>query len=168
MRLPWSSSPRHLRHHRRQESIAPVMGVTALVDTAVKSDLDAGRVSSSIADVAHLFQQAWIDGDKATAVPELLPVRLARACVAVLPVTGAGLSLIDDDFRVPIGASDEASEAAERLQFTQGEGPCLDAARSGQIVFAQAEQIQRRWPAFGEQFARQTPFRAVISIPRFP
>ena len=33
------------------------------------------------------------------------------------------------------------------------------------VVIAQAEQIEQRWPAFGEQFIQQTPFRAVISIP---
>ncbi|MCW2529658.1 MAG: hypothetical protein JWM76_4518 [Pseudonocardiales bacterium] len=165
MRLPWSSSPRHRHHHRQQESKTPVGGVTALVATMGNADLDAGPVPDTTVDVAYRFRQAWMEGDKATAVPELLPVRLARACVAVLPVTGAGLSLIDEDFRVPIGASDDAAEAAERLQFTQGEGPCLDAARSGRVVIAEAEHIEQRWPAFGEQFSQQTPFRAVISIP---
>jgi hypothetical protein len=59
--------------------------------------------------------------------PELLPVRLARAAVRVLPgVAGAGISVLaDPGMRVPLGASDEDAATAERLQFTVGEGPCL-------------------------------------------
>jgi hypothetical protein len=117
------------------------------------------------ADVGRRFRRAWALGDAATAVPELLPVRLTRACVAVLPIAGAGLSLLSDCFRVPLGASDDAAETAERLQFTQGEGPCLDAAHSGRVMFAQGERIEQRWPAFGEQFLNQTPFRATMSLP---
>jgi anti-anti-sigma factor len=123
------------------------------------------EASQGVINLALRLRKAWTQGDPATSAPELLPVRLARACVAVLPVSGAGLSVMNDDFRVPLGASDDVSQAAERLQFIQGEGPCLDAARSGRVVIAQAEQIQQRWPAFGDQFAQQTPFRAVISIP---
>src|ERR1700710_712461 len=100
------------------------------------------------ADLGHRFRAAWVEGDAQTAVAELLPVRLARACVAVLPVSGAGLSVIDDSFRVPLGASDETATTAERLQFTTGEGPCLDAARSGRMVVTRGEEISRRWPRF--------------------
>ena len=49
--------------------------------------------------VADQFLAAWSAiHDPATAGPELLPVRLARACVAVLPVDGAGLSVLNGDF----------------------------------------------------------------------
>src|ERR1700712_1960277 len=165
MRWPWSTSPRHRNHRSAPESTARATAGPGAVDTTVNPGPAAGDVSDDVIDVGHRFRQAWIHGDTATANPELLPVRLARACVAVLPVTGAGLSLLNDDFRVPLGASDDAAETAERLQFTQGEGPCLNAARSGRVVIAQAEQIEPRWPAFGEQFFQQTPFRAAISIP---
>lgn len=119
-----------------------------------------------IESVAVRFRAAWTGpADEATAIPELLPVRLARACVQVLPVDGAGLSLLDHDFRVPVGSSDDAATHAERLQFTQGEGPCLDAARAHQLVVAAADEIERRWPAFGAEFLEHTPYRGVVSIP---
>lgn len=116
--------------------------------------------------VAARFRAAWTGpADQDTAIPELLPVRLARACVQVLPVDGAGLSLLDHDFRVPVGSSDGMATHAERLQFTQGEGPCLDAARAHQLVVAAAEEIERRWPAFGAEFLEHTPYRGVVSLP---
>src|SRR3954447_10060986 len=56
--------------------------------------------------------------------PELLPSRLMRSCVQVLPVAGAGVSVFT---RGAGGASDDSAVLAERLQFTVGEGPCLAA-----------------------------------------
>jgi hypothetical protein len=141
MNLPWRSH----RSLRRQRTLVP-QGVVAR-------------------DPARDFRAAWALGDPETALPELVPMRLARACLMVLPVSGAGLSLFKDDFRVPMGASDDDAAAAERLQFTQGEGPCLDAVASGRTVVARVETIERRWPTFADQLTRQTPYRGIISVP---
>ncbi|MBB3677249.1 ANTAR domain-containing protein [Modestobacter versicolor] len=98
--------------------------------------------------------------------PELLPERLARACVAVLPVDGAGLSaFFAADRRLPLGASDPHSATAERLQFTVGEGPCISAHASGQTVFADAQSLHARWPVFADALVARTPIRGVISLP---
>jgi hypothetical protein len=98
--------------------------------------------------------------------PELLPERLARACVAVLPVDGAGMSLFfAEDRRLPLGASDATAAMAERLQFTVGEGPCLTARATGQPVVADEEELFRSWPAFADALAARTPIRGVIGLP---
>ncbi|MEO6500468.1 MAG: GAF and ANTAR domain-containing protein [Jatrophihabitantaceae bacterium] len=116
--------------------------------------------------LARRYHAAWAgDRDQATAIPELLPVRLTQACVRVLPVAGAGLSLLDQDFRVPVGASDAMASSAERLQFTQGEGPCLDAARTSRIVIAGEADIREQWPLFAAEFFGQTPYRGALCIP---
>lgn len=121
---------------------------------------------SAKSDLARRFRAAWADSrDQATAIPELLPVRLARACVQVLPVVGAGLSLLNHDFRVPVGASDDIASSAERLQFTQGEGPCLTAGRTSRIVIAAEADIQRQWPLFAAEFFEQTPYRGALCMP---
>jgi hypothetical protein len=49
--------------------------------------------------------------------------------------------------------------------LTTGEGPCLDAARTGRMVVTRGEEISRRWPRFGEQLFDRTPYVAVISLP---
>ncbi|WP_456548396.1 ANTAR domain-containing protein [Blastococcus sp. SYSU D00813] len=98
--------------------------------------------------------------------PELLPVRLARAAAAVLPVDGAGISLFFAvDRRLPLGASDEVSAEAERLQFTVGEGPCLSSHASGQPVIAEEAEIEARWPAFHDALVSRTAVRSIISLP---
>ena len=81
--------------------------------------------------------------------PELLPLRLARACAQVLPVAGAGLSVyFSADRRLPLGGSDQAAGIAERLQFTVGEGPCLTAHSTGNAVLADEDELRTRWPMF--------------------
>jgi hypothetical protein len=98
--------------------------------------------------------------------PELLPVRLAGACTAVLRVDGAGLSLRDAEHRrVPLGAAPGDAAIAERLQFTVGRGPCVTAEDSGQPVFAVEEDLHRRWPVFASVLIDATPYRAVVALP---
>lgn len=99
-------------------------------------------------------------------VPELLAVRLAKAAAGVLPVAGAGLSVFTDDgFRIPLGASDDMAATAERLQFTVGEGPCIEAHKASRTVLATDSLIASRWPTFHEQLVSHTPFRAIVAVP---
>ena len=97
---------------------------------------------------------------------ETLPNRLAAAAAAVLPVDGVGISLLDDDtFRVPLGASSSYAEAAERLQFTLGEGPCLYAAATQTMTRYTERGLAQRWPLFHGELIQRTPYRAITSIP---
>ncbi len=124
-----------------------------------------GAAAGSVG-VAGRFREVWTGAaDPTTAIPELLPVRLARACREVLPVDGAGVSLLNDDFRVPLGASHEPAALAERLQFTVGEGPCLTAATEQRSLVSDAAQIQERWPAYADELFSRTPYRAIVALP---
>jgi hypothetical protein len=111
---------------------------------------------------------AGSDGPDLTGA-ELLPVRLARACASVLGVDGAGISLLDaPQRRVPLGASHDLAEQAERLQFTAGEGPCMTAQDTRQPVFAVEADLRRRWPAFTALLFESTPYRAIVALPLQP
>ncbi len=104
--------------------------------------------------------------DPQLAGPELLPVRLARACVRVLPVTGAGVSIFTaPTMRIPVGASDDIAAAAERLQFSVAQGPCFDAQRMGRLIVATEPVIAKRWPVFHDRLVGETPVRGIIAIP---
>ena len=77
--------------------------------------------------------------------------RLVNACVSVLTVTGAGIMLmIDGGHRGTLGSSDATMGVVEELQFTLGEGPCLDSYHLGRPVFepALANPAAPRWPVF--------------------
>jgi hypothetical protein len=120
--------------------------------------------------IAQRFDAALAEVvDPELAGPELLPVRLARACARTLAVDDAGLSLVDaSQQRVPLGASSDVAEAAERLQFTVGAGPCMTAQETREPVFAVEQDLWRRWPVFTELLVGATPFRAVVALPLQP
>jgi hypothetical protein len=120
--------------------------------------------------IAARFESALVRTDEpGLEGPELLPVRLARAAADTLRVDGAGISLVDAAHqRVPLGASSEAAEIAERLQFTVGEGPCTAAQDSREPVFAVEEDLLRRWPVFADLLLASTPFRAIVALPLQP
>lgn len=97
---------------------------------------------------------------------ELLPERLAKACAEVLRCDGAGLSMqFAPARRLPLGASDDAAAIAERLQFTVGEGPCLEVLATGRSLLVVEDSIRARWPAFHDALVTHTPFRHIIALP---
>ena len=66
-------------------------------------------------------------------------------------VTGAGVMLMSGE--IPGGSlctTDEVSQLIEELQYTLGEGPCVDACRQDPVVAEPdlADPVTRRWPAF--------------------
>ena len=93
--------------------------------------------------------------------------RLCGAAVRSLPVTGAGVSVMTGEgARGVAAASDPACEALEELQFTLGEGPCMDAFASRRPVLEAdlASAASRRWPAYLPA-ALQHGVRAVFAFP---
>jgi hypothetical protein len=117
-------------------------------------------------NIAQQFRSACLDSSQPdlTSV-ELLPTLLARACAKVLNVAGAGISVFARDFRVPLGASDPDAATAERLQFTLGEGPCLDAYRTGEPFRGDEQHIKEKWPIFYGELVTRTPYHSIVSLP---
>ena len=76
--------------------------------------------------------------------------RLCAACVRLLGVDGASVSLIHaGSSRGTFGSSGPLSRELDELQFTFGEGPCLDAVASGRPVQSPdlADPAEVRWTA---------------------
>jgi GAF domain-containing protein len=77
--------------------------------------------------------------------------QLCVACVELLEVDGASISLMyDGTTRGTFGSSGQMSRTLDELQFTFGEGPCLDAVRDGVPVLVANfdDPAEQRWPAF--------------------
>lgn len=77
--------------------------------------------------------------------------RLCQACVEVLQVDGASISLLHEGAsRGTFGSSGELSRRLDELQFTFGEGPCLDAVQAGSPILVPdlSDPAELRWPAF--------------------
>jgi hypothetical protein len=93
--------------------------------------------------------------------------QLCGACPEIVGVSGAGVMLMSGD--VPQGSlctTDEVSHLIEELQYTLGEGPCVDAHQQGKVVIEPdlADPATRRWPSFTPP-AVQAGVRAVFGFP---
>ena len=79
--------------------------------------------------------------------------RLCAACVALLSVDAAAISLIFDGANAgTLGASSELAREYDELQFTSGEGPCLESVATRGPVLASdlaGDVGAGRWPAYG-------------------
>ena len=97
-----------------------------------------------------------------------VPGALRRLCSAAgrsLSASGAGVSVLArDGMRGVVAASESAYETLEELQFTLGEGPCLDAFTSRQPVLVPDLLDSARWPAYATAL-HDTGVRAVFAFP---
>ena len=76
--------------------------------------------------------------------------RLCDAAVRDLPAMGCGINLMVEGGALGVAADVAASEALEELQFTVGEGPCIDAFTGRRPVLEAdlAAGAERRWPGY--------------------
>ena len=93
--------------------------------------------------------------------------RLCEACAEVTGMSGAGLMLMSGD--VPKGTictTDEVSALIEQLQYTLGQGPCVDAFHEDRPVLEPdlADPGKPRWIAFAIP-ALAAGVRAVFGFP---
>jgi hypothetical protein len=102
--------------------------------------------------------------------PGNVATTLERVCMTVvdlLGVSGAGLSLMTDHASPGFAAaSDAPSRVLEELQFTLGEGPCMEAFSTGRPVLVPdlSDGYRRRWPLYASA-AQDLGIRAVFAFP---
>ncbi len=94
---------------------------------------------------------------------------LCLSCRAEADADGVGLAVLSSEgVPEPTFVSDSRSRLIEDLQFTLGEGPCVDAIRSGSPVLLDdlraVSDATRRWPAFVRE-AESSGVRAVFAFP---
>ncbi len=118
--------------------------------------MDALRLSTLLTD---------LDNDRRNGAD--VGERLCDTCVEVLDVTGAGIMLMSGgEHRGTLGVSDSVMTLIEDLQFTLGEGPCIDAYISEHPILEPdlVDPATNRWPAFSGP-AVQAGVRAVFGFP---
>ncbi|MDP9023589.1 MAG: GAF and ANTAR domain-containing protein [Actinomycetota bacterium] len=106
------------------------------------------------------FARSLIDGYQVT---DTL-YRLCDRSLEILPVTGAGVMLADEEDKLRfVSASDETIREIERAQIELEEGPCLTAYRTGERVLA-PDLLEAPWPDFTAAAVR-AGMKAVQSFP---
>ena len=93
--------------------------------------------------------------------------RLCSAAERAISARGVGVSVMaEDGVRGVAAVSEPACEPLEELQFTLGEGPCLDAfaSRRPVLVADLSDGAMRRWPGYAPAL-HDRGVRAVFAFP---
>jgi len=92
--------------------------------------------------------------------------RLCAGCVDLLGVDGAALSVVNAGAFFSVGVCGAVIGEVEQLQFTLGEGPCLEAVSlSAPVLAADLNGPDtQRWPVFADAAVRMG-VRAVFALP---
>jgi hypothetical protein len=102
--------------------------------------------------------------------PGNVATTLERVCVTVVDLvgaSGAGVSLMADQASPGFAAaSDAPSRVLEELQFTLGEGPCVEAFSTGRPVLVPdlSNGHRQQWPLYASA-AQDLGVRAVFAFP---
>ncbi len=92
---------------------------------------------------------------------------MCEVCPQIMGVDGAGVMLMSGEIpRGSLCVSGEVSRLIEELQYTLGEGPCVDAYQQNRVVAEPdlADPVADRWPAFTPA-ALDAGVRAVFGFP---
>src|SRR5256885_5105089 len=92
---------------------------------------------------------------------------LCRGCVKIVGADGAGIMLMSGDIpRGSLCTTNAVSHLIEELQYTLGEGPCVDAYQQDKVVAEPdlADPVMSRWLAFTPP-ALAAGARAVFGFP---
>ena len=111
----------------------------------------------------HQQLLAAVDGRRGVAAAD----RLCEACVVLFDIDAAAISLVlDGASSGTLGSSGAPARTYDELQFTLGEGPCLDsvARRTPILVVDLADPKEVRWPAYGPAMLAHQ-IRGVYAIP---
>lgn len=98
-------------------------------------------------------------------VVDLLQV-LVEHCAELFDAVAAGILLVSPSGPLEVIVStSERSEFVEMMQLRAGEGPCVEAVATGQVVSVEdLRDVADRWPKFAAD-ARQSGFASLHAIP---
>lgn len=132
------------------------MPACAMASWAARSPMSNTRVAEILTSIADGRGEA-----------PSLPERLCEACLAALAISGVGLALMTPEGPGGVvAATDGPARKMEDLQFSLGEGPCVDASASGRPVLQPdlLDTAVARWPAFGAAVL-SAGIRAIFAFP---
>ncbi|MFZ0832522.1 MAG: GAF and ANTAR domain-containing protein [Mycobacterium sp.] len=93
--------------------------------------------------------------------------RLCEACVGLLDIDAAAISIVFHGTATgTLGSSGEPARMYDELQFTLGEGPCVDAVSQRAPILAVdlSDPHEHRWPSFGPAMLFHD-IRSIYGIP---
>jgi len=96
-------------------------------------------------------------------VEETLRRTVALSVTTIDGCSGAGISFVQgDEIITPVWSEPKVLEV-DTMQYTTGQGPCLDAIAHGESVYADDLLTDPRWPSFGPM-AADAGMRSLLSF----
>lgn len=90
---------------------------------------------------------------------------LGDFCTELLPVDGVGVLLVEESELTVATTNSPEGDAIERLEVELGEGPCMEAVRTGKpVLISDLEEVRHRYPQFAPR-ALDTGVRAIQALP---
>lgn len=97
-------------------------------------------------------------------VEEFLAEVTRLASRAVEAPTSCGITTASERGPRTVATSDDRAALVDEEQYTEGEGPCLEALRVGKFIEVEDQALDDRWPAYRDH-ALQLGVRCSISFP---
>jgi len=126
--------------------------------TVPEPDLEArsNELAASFADVSRALFSA-------RTVKETLHRIVDYSVVTIEGCSGAGISFVDDgEIATPVW-TDPRVLSVDTMQYTAGQGPCLDAISQRSTFYAEDLLTDPRWPTFGPM-AAHAGMRSLLSF----
>ncbi len=127
------------------------------VDPEVLRRLD--EVGQSLADLGELLAREEEIG-------RVLQRNVSQVIRAVPGADMASVSVLRGEAAETVASTSERVWAIDSEQYAVGEGPCLEAARTGRFVRVGVAEARERWPAFARS-ARAAGVESFLSAPLF-
>ena len=97
--------------------------------------------------------------------PRFVLERMVRLAPDVIPgAEHVSVTVVGQAGLVTAAANGALAEQLDAAQYELGEGPCVDAARAGQVVVVADLGVEGRWPGFTTRAAQQ-PVRSMLALP---
>ncbi len=153
--------PRLWRRARQTTQLVEGWGDDVPAETPGQFRSRPNSVRLNVAITEQLL--AAVDGRRGVEAAD----RLCEACVVLFDVEAAAISLVFDGASSgTLGSSGAPARMYDELQFTLGEGPCLEsvARRIPILAVDLADPEEVRWPAYGPAMLAHQ-IRGVHAIP---
>jgi hypothetical protein len=143
--------------------------VRALAAVAVLTEAASVAAAVFVVELGVVTRSLLAIAREVVADDRGLAAQIGQSCVDGLEVDGGSISVLTaTESRQTLWASDAVGELLEDLQFSLGEGACMEAAATGRPVLV--EDLRHsvkvaRWPMFAAAVAERTQVRALFALP---
>ena len=119
-------------------------------------------------DLAAALAEAARSAEAATSVPEMLAHIAAAALASVPGFEHVGISTIEKGGRIDTrAATDQVVHDLDDLQYSMGQGPCVDTLRTADVVVAENIRHDGRWPTYVERAVAEHGLRSQLALRLF-